>query len=258
MKKKVFVLAILFGLSSCLSMNDRSVSSVDGEPTLPLDETVDVGVDTSQEFDLESELAKDELMASTDSLEVAEGEEVEKTEDVANTEPVEIEPVGIEEVQIAQEEPAKTDSTTPFYEDEQHQIDMPISEAQGYSIYTAKGHETLMLIAFYVYTDYRAWKKIKEANKDTLADFNSIPAGTEIKLPHPLKVWNAPKGRPYLIKKADTLSLISKKVYGKYKYWPAIYENNRDQIEKPELIFEGFTIFYPSQPEKFMGPVKIN
>ncbi|PIP94727.1 MAG: hypothetical protein COW78_09545 [Bdellovibrio sp. CG22_combo_CG10-13_8_21_14_all_39_27] len=51
-------------------------------------------------------------------------------------------------------------------------------------------------------------------------------------------------GNPYLIKSGDSLSLISKKVYGDWREWPAIHKNNPQQIRDPNLIFAGFTLYY--------------
>jgi len=51
-------------------------------------------------------------------------------------------------------------------------------------------------------------------------------------------------GNPYLIKSGDSLSLISKKVYGDWREWPAIHKNNPKQIRDPNLIFAGFTLYY--------------
>jgi nucleoid-associated protein YgaU len=50
----------------------------------------------------------------------------------------------------------------------------------------------------------------------------------------------------YTIEKGDTLSAISKRFYGKAKYWHQIYEANRDTIEDPDRIFPGQTIKLPA------------
>ena len=50
----------------------------------------------------------------------------------------------------------------------------------------------------------------------------------------------------YTIEKGDTLSHISKRFYGKAKYWRAIYEANSDQIKDPDKIFPGQTIKLPA------------
>lgn len=123
---------------------------------------------------------------------------------------------------------------------------------QGHSTigeYTVKGNETLMLIAFKIYGDYTKWKLIKQYNP-RLNKSASVYAGDKIIYPLPKKefTWK-PLGEPYLIKKNESLSIISKNVYSTYKRWPEIYQNNRPLIKDPNLIFAGFTIFYvPDTP----------
>ena len=67
-----------------------------------------------------------------------------------------------------------------------------------------------------------------------------------LKYKKPLHPYRPPLGDPYLIKTGDSLSLISRKVYGDYKKWDHIYRNNPRQIRDPNLIFAGFTLYYPS------------
>lgn len=50
----------------------------------------------------------------------------------------------------------------------------------------------------------------------------------------------------YTIEKGDTLSAISKRFYGKAKFWRQIFEANRDAIEDPDRIFPGQTIKLPA------------
>jgi nucleoid-associated protein YgaU len=50
----------------------------------------------------------------------------------------------------------------------------------------------------------------------------------------------------YTIEKGDTLSHISKRFYGKAKFWRHIHEANRDIIEDPDRIFPGQTIRLPA------------
>ena len=50
----------------------------------------------------------------------------------------------------------------------------------------------------------------------------------------------------YTIEKGDTLSAVSKRFYGKAKFWRQIFEANRDTIEYPDRIFPGQTIHLPA------------
>jgi nucleoid-associated protein YgaU len=49
----------------------------------------------------------------------------------------------------------------------------------------------------------------------------------------------------YTIEKGDTLSAISKRFYGKAKYWSKIFEANRDTIDNADKIFPGQVIKLP-------------
>jgi len=51
--------------------------------------------------------------------------------------------------------------------------------------------------------------------------------------------------RTYTVERGDSLSAISKRVYGKSKYWKEIFEANRDTIENPDLIYPGQTLQLP-------------
>lgn len=50
----------------------------------------------------------------------------------------------------------------------------------------------------------------------------------------------------YTVEKGDNLSMISKRFYGKSKYWKQIFEANKDTIENPDLIYPGQTIRLPA------------
>lgn len=52
--------------------------------------------------------------------------------------------------------------------------------------------------------------------------------------------------KSYTVEKGDNLSSISKRIYGKSKYWKQIFEANRDSIENPDLIYPGQTINLPA------------
>ncbi|PIP94058.1 MAG: hypothetical protein COW00_03935 [Bdellovibrio sp. CG12_big_fil_rev_8_21_14_0_65_39_13] len=112
--------------------------------------------------------------------------------------------------------------------------------------YQSKKNETLMLIAFNIYGDYRKWRELHALNKEVLGDSYDLSHRPVLKYRKPLKSYTLPIGNPYLIKSGDSLSLISKKVYGNWREWPIIYKNNPQQIRDPNLIFAGFTLYYPS------------
>lgn len=101
--------------------------------------------------------------------------------------------------------------------------------------------DTLMMVAFKIYGDYRKWKDIKKWNKDK----REIVAGTELKyyVPDQKFGWR-PDGLPYLVKTGDTLQIISMEKYNTTRKWMSLYKHNRPLIRNANLIFAGFTIYY--------------
>ena len=114
--------------------------------------------------------------------------------------------------------------------------------------YTVKQNDTLMLIAFQIYGDYLKWRELYALNEDILRGNHDLPVGLVLKFKSPENPYHPPEGNPYLIKRGDSLSLISQKVYGNWEEWPQIYKNNPRQIKDPNLIFTGLTLFYPDLP----------
>lgn len=49
----------------------------------------------------------------------------------------------------------------------------------------------------------------------------------------------------YTVKKGQTLSEISLELYGSSIYWPLLFENNKDTLSSPDLIFTGMTLKIP-------------
>lgn len=111
--------------------------------------------------------------------------------------------------------------------------------------YQVKRNDTLMLIAFNIYGDYKRWRELYQINKEILGQSYDLSGVQFLKYRRPLKRYTPPSGNPYLIKRGDSLSKISRKVYGDFRRWPAIYQNNREQMPNPNLIFSGFTLYYP-------------
>jgi nucleoid-associated protein YgaU len=113
--------------------------------------------------------------------------------------------------------------------------------------YSVKRGETLMMIAFQIYGDYRKWKDLAELNG---VDSTQLRTGMTIRynMPESAFVWN-PDGLPYLIKMGDTLGTISEDKYGTAGKWRKIYNNNRPLIKDPNLIFAGFTLYYIPERE---------
>lgn len=113
--------------------------------------------------------------------------------------------------------------------------------------YTVKKNETLMMIAYQLYGDYRQWKSIKNLNTSVIGPGNSIKEGMQLKYMAPAQEFIfSPSGNPYLIQNGDTLGKISNTTYGTQKYWKDIWNNNKPLIRDPNKIYAGFTIFTPN------------
>jgi nucleoid-associated protein YgaU len=114
-------------------------------------------------------------------------------------------------------------------------------QISGSEVYEVQKGETLMWIAFKLYGDYRKWKDLQAANQDVVAD--GVQPGDRIKYSPSEFAWN-PKGLPHLIKRGETLGTISSDKYGTEKKWRKIWDNNKEMIRDPNLIFAGFTLYY--------------
>jgi nucleoid-associated protein YgaU len=83
-------------------------------------------------------------------------------------------------------------------------------------------------------------------------DFSKVKGGfaSADKVPDPtLMPVNTHTVTPtYTVAKGDTLSGISKQIYGKASLWRMIYEANRDVIKNPDLIQVGWVLKIPPAP----------
>ena len=178
-----------------------------------------------------------------DDQSLLEGSEEESSEALTTTDPEdEEEELGDKEVAESQEEESEEESVEEVASSESMESTSP----EDISVYRVQDdHETLMLIAFKIYGDYRKWKDIAELNKDMFDNRYIVKKGMMIKFTVPDQefVWK-PVGDPYLIKRGDTLSRISHNVYNVYNRWMEIWNNNKPLIKNPNYIFAGFTVYY--------------
>jgi LysM repeat protein len=110
--------------------------------------------------------------------------------------------------------------------------------------YKVKRGDTLMKIAFEKLGDLHRWKEILSANAGVLSGNAELKAGMVLNIQGAVLVAVEHQGEIYLIKKGDTLGLISKDVYGTPKKWKRLWENNKTLIKNPNHIYAGFNLYY--------------
>ncbi|MFZ9001184.1 MAG: LysM peptidoglycan-binding domain-containing protein [Bacteriovoracaceae bacterium] len=144
------------------------------------------------------------------------------------------------------EEP-KEEEQKLLVEEASEQVMKPEIKKEMIASYTVQSGDTLMLISYKLYGHHREWKNIHQANKAMIGSPGNLKVGAQLSYYPPQNPVKKPEGKPYLIKLGDSLSLISGKVYGDIKLWRPIFNNNSQAIDDPNLIFAGFTIYYPEK-----------
>lgn len=241
MKKIGLFYMVCFLLSAC-SFSNSSKEVVTSKP-----DELEFAVDTIDTPPSEIKVEEQKIAEQKIPDEIA---PVERPVEIAETKPeappsemrvVASSEEGKEQPMVAPEEPKfqdyqKAPEAAPvIVKEETHPVTLGSEEK-----YRLQKGDTLMMVAFKIYGDYRKWKDLKAWNKN-----KKIGPGTELKyyVPEQSFGWQ-PSGLPYMVKTGDTLGLISKDKYGTVKKWKSIYENNRPLIRDPNLIFAGFTLYY--------------
>ncbi len=111
--------------------------------------------------------------------------------------------------------------------------------------YIVRLGDTLMKIAFEKYANYLKWKDIYKVNKNKIKKPELMQVGTELTIRNVKYIYIKRDGKPYLIKKMDTLKSISQKLYGTPDRWKDIWKNNPQLVKNPKKIYAGFTLYYP-------------
>ncbi len=77
------------------------------------------------------------------------------------------------------------------------------------------------------------------------ADFSDVKGGSSSQN---VSQPSAPaqQAQTYTVVSGDSLSKISKRLYGDASKWKKIYEANTDQIKNPDLIYPGQVLKIPS------------
>ncbi|MFA6237149.1 MAG: LysM peptidoglycan-binding domain-containing protein [Bacteriovorax sp.] len=219
MQNLISFLTITLLLAGC-SLSNSGKEQVSSKPS----DELEFAVDTLKETSSESDIVVEEQKIAQDIPEQA----------------AEVKP---EEMKIVVKDEGKApDLVLPAEPQTAEYITQSQSLGAEEKYYVQKG-DTLMMIAFKIYGDYRKWKELKEWNKEI--EPSKIGPGVVLKyyVPESSFGWQ-PSGLPYMVKTGDTLGTISMEKYGTSKKWKNIYDNNRPLIRNPNYIFAGFTIYY--------------
>ncbi len=245
--KIITLLALVLTLSSCgLEIKKDEVAVNHDDLEFAVDTLADAPNNT--EFKVEEQKVVESVVP-----EEYQAPPVEETAMVAPTEPK------FEEFQKPEEKVERFLAETPV---ESAPVEVPaeikinanteMSHSYGeMETYKVQKGDTMMMVAFKIYGDYRKWKDLKAWNKDV----KKVKEGVELKYQVPdSKFGWMPSGLPYLVKTGDTLQIVSMDKYGTTRKWKSIYNNNRPLIRDPNLIFAGFTIYY--QPTRELASEK--
>ncbi|WGL61449.1 LysM peptidoglycan-binding domain-containing protein [Pigmentibacter sp. JX0631] len=123
--------------------------------------------------------------------------------------------------------------------------------------YYVQAGDNLAKISKKIYGKASNWKKIAELNK--LSDANRIYAGDVIyyQLSSDSKMFaekyeSAPKAK-IIVKRGDTLTSISRAVFGKAKDWRVLWKEN-PHIVNPDRIKEGVAVYF--RPKALTADIK--
>jgi nucleoid-associated protein YgaU len=106
----------------------------------------------------------------------------------------------------------------------------------GFRPYAVKAGDTLRSIAQGFYGDENQWPRIFNANRDQIDDPNLIFPG---------QILRIPTDELYTVVAGDTLRSIAQQFYGDENQWPRIFDENRDQIDDPNVISVGQVLRIP-------------
>lgn len=127
---------------------------------------------------------------------------------------------------------------------EEERVESPTPAQMGeMGTYQVQNGDTLMMVAFHLYGDYRKWKDLRAWNPNISSQNLVVGEVLSYEVPDQQFSWN-PAGVSYLVKRGDSLGSISDDKYGTVKRWRDIFENNQPLIRDPDLIFAGFTLYY--------------
>lgn len=261
MKTTGLIISLIFLINACsFTSSDKENANVNSGDDL------EFAVDSPSENVISNDESKQNIASSesensenvVDDSSLAKSDAVQEIAKEPVKEELKIEEIKIEETPKVANEGMEKDLVLPSEPKMNDFVSKPIEVAEekiaqieksnydeknSNSLYEVQRGDTLMMIAFKIYGDYRKWKDLKKWNPGL--SHTKFGPGMQIKYiaPESPFVWK-PNGLPYLVKSGDTLGTISNDKYGTPKKWKVLYENNKKLILSPNLIFAGFTIYY--------------
>jgi nucleoid-associated protein YgaU len=106
----------------------------------------------------------------------------------------------------------------------------------GFRPYAVKAGDTLRSIAQGFYGDENQWPRIFNANRDQIDNPDQIFPG---------QILRIPTDELYTVVAGDTLRSIAQRFYGDENQWQRIFDENRDQINDPDVISVGQVLLIP-------------
>ncbi len=237
----ILIALLAFNFASCSS---KKTTNADGEAV------EDQIIDESEPG--EAELDVSEGTASLDGEDITTEESLDGEMNESQAVAIEDAPTDYQQQDIPDENMANTDYSSEAEASPMAAAGVSNDSGSGnYLSYTVKRGETLMEIAFKLYGNVGKWREIYRLNQDHL-ESTELEAGVALKYEAPSTEFNFnPEGTAYLIKRNDTLGIISKNVYdGDSSHWNYIWFNNKPLIKDPNLIYAGFTLYYLPLSEK--------
>lgn len=111
-------------------------------------------------------------------------------------------------------------------------------------IYIIKRGDNLYKIAKENFCHYKYWKEIYKLNKKVIKKPNYIYPGQKLIMPDTKKPIEKIETETYIIKKGDTLSKLSRKIYNK-PLWRKLYKLNKNILKNPHYIYPGQSLILP-------------
>lgn len=190
--------------------------------------------------DVEKEKGEKELVSEVEQSLNEQPASVTPEEDLFFDEKSEVEVTEVAAPEVVEEVVTEAPAEQPKMEEIKPETNVKITEAGEYIV--EKG-DTLLLISFKIYGDYRKWRQILAENPGVST--NNLTAGKILRYTQTENPFEwIKRGNAHLILKGDTLGTISNQYYGTNRRWKEIYKNNQPMILDPNLIFAGFTLYY--------------